>query len=199
MLAKHFSHMFYAPKQSLSDADREPAKWLDIIIHVAVLSLIPTVCTYIASVHIGWNFGVTELFLVPSDKALTISIATFVLLNLGVYAIGYGICWLAQTFNVKPKAVHCVELAVFTSVPLCSWFYRALPGALHKCSGRNAGFNGFGLFTLYRCTYLYAHTGRRGICLLYLGGYTRVGDVGKHDWRLHILHESALDPDKKKQ
>ncbi|MFW2372236.1 MAG: Yip1 family protein [Gammaproteobacteria bacterium] len=118
MLAKHFSHMFYEPKQSLQEADKVPAKLSDIIIHVALLSLIPTVCTYIASVYIGWDFGVKEVFFVSHDKALQIAIATFVILNIGVYALGYGICWLAKTFDVKPSLMHCMELAVFTSVPL---------------------------------------------------------------------------------
>ncbi|MCW8955731.1 MAG: YIP1 family protein [Gammaproteobacteria bacterium] len=118
MLARHFSHMFYEPKKSLRDADKIPAKLSDIIIHVALLSLIPTVCTYIASVYIGWDFGVKEVFLVSHEKALQIAIATFVILNIGVYGLGYGICWLSETFNVKPTLVHCMELAAFTSVPL---------------------------------------------------------------------------------
>lgn len=118
MLAKHFSHMFYAPKQSLQAADRQPARLADIIFHVALLSLIPTVCTYVASVYIGWDFGVKEVFMVSHGKALQIAVATFIMLNIGVYALGYGICWLAQTFDVKPSPVHCMELAAFTSVPL---------------------------------------------------------------------------------
>lgn len=118
MLAKHFSHMFFEPKQSLRDADREPAKITDVIFHVALLSLIPTVCIYVASVYIGWDFGVKEVFLVGPESAAKIAVATFLILNIGVYALGYGICWLAQTFNVKPDPLHCMELAAFTSVPL---------------------------------------------------------------------------------
>lgn len=118
MLAKHFSHMFYEPKQSLKDADKVPAKLSDIVFHVAMLSLIPTVCIYIASVYIGWDFGVKDAFIVSHDKAFQIAIATFVTLNIGVYGLGYGICWLAETFNVKPSMMHCMELAAFTSVPL---------------------------------------------------------------------------------
>ena len=118
MLAKHFSHMFYEPKQSLQNADQVPAKLSDIILHVAMLSLIPTVCIYIASVYIGWDFGVKDAFIVSHDKAFQIAIATFITLNIGVYSLGYGICWLAETFNVKPSMVHCMELAAFTSVPL---------------------------------------------------------------------------------
>ena len=118
MLAKHFSHMFYEPKQCLQNADKVPAKLSDIILHVAMLSLIPTVCIYIASVYIGWDFGVKDAFIVSHDKAFQIAIATFITLNIGVYSLGYGICWLAETFNVKPSMVHCMELAAFTSVPL---------------------------------------------------------------------------------
>ena len=54
MLAKHFSHLIYEPKHSLEDADREPAKPLDIIIHVALLALIPTLCGYYATTTIGY-------------------------------------------------------------------------------------------------------------------------------------------------
>lgn len=32
--------------------------------------------------------------------------------------MGFGIYWLAKTFDVKPDPMRCIELAVFTSVPL---------------------------------------------------------------------------------
>ncbi len=118
MLAKHFSHMFYEPKQSLKDADKEPAKLDDLVIHIALLSLIPAVCTFFASAYIGWDFGVGEPFLVGNEKAVQIAVATFLICNAGVYGLGYGICWLAKTFEVKPDPMHCIELAAFTSVPL---------------------------------------------------------------------------------
>lgn len=118
MLMKHFSHLFYEPKHSLEDADRTPAKPMDIVIHTAMLALIPAICGYIATVHIGWNIGVGEAFTLPAEIAIYISIAAFVGFNIGVYAMGYGICWLAQTFDVRPNPMHCIELALFTSVPL---------------------------------------------------------------------------------
>lgn len=131
MLSRHFSHLFYEPKQSLQDADREPASVFDIMFHIALLSLIPSVCTYIASVHLGWNFGVEDRYFVPADKALNISLATFILLNAGVYGLGYGICWLAKTFDITPSPVHCLELAVFTSLPLFLSGLIALYPVLH--------------------------------------------------------------------
>lgn len=118
MLTRHFSHLIFEPKQSLQDADRQPANLFDIMIHIALLALIPAVCTYVASAYIGWDLGVTDRFFVSPDKALNISLATFILLNAGVYGMGYGICWLAKTFDITPSPVHCLELAVFASLPL---------------------------------------------------------------------------------
>jgi len=131
MLAKHFSHIFYEPKQSLKDADREPAKITDIILHIAFLSLIPTVCGYIATVYIGWDLGIGEHFTMAPDKAIIIALAAFLSLNVGVYAIGYSICWLAKTFDVVPNPLHCTELAVFTSLPLFALGFVALYPVLY--------------------------------------------------------------------
>lgn len=118
MLLKHFSHMLYEPKHSLEEADRQPAKPLDIIIHTAMLALIPAICGYIATVHIGWDIGVGRPFTIEAYKAIYIAIAAFVTFNIGVYAMGFGICWLAKTFETMPNPIHCIELALFTSLPL---------------------------------------------------------------------------------
>lgn len=126
MLAKHFSHLIYEPKHSLEDADRTPAKPLDIIVHVALLALIPTLCGYYATTVIGWDLGAGARFTLPPEQAIYIAIASYVTFNVGVYAMGYGICWLAQTFDVKPNPMHCVELAVFTSVPMFLLGFAAL-------------------------------------------------------------------------
>ena len=118
MLLRHFSHMLYEPKHSLEAADRKPAKALDIIMHTALLALIPTVCGYIATAHTGWDLGAGDPFTIAKDKALLIALAAFFVFNMGVYAMGFGICWLAKTFDVKPNPIHCIELALFSSVPL---------------------------------------------------------------------------------
>ncbi|MCW8935062.1 MAG: YIP1 family protein [Gammaproteobacteria bacterium] len=117
MLFKHFCHV-YKPKECLRDADREPAQITDILLHVAVLSLIPTICVYIATVHIGWDLGIGTLFFMTADKAIIAALAAFLCLNIGVYGLGYAICWFGKTFDLNPKPLHCTELAVFSSLPL---------------------------------------------------------------------------------
>ncbi len=131
MLVKHFSHIFYEPKQSLRDADREPAKITDIMLHVAFLSLIPTVCGYIATVHIGWDLGIGTTFTMAQESAVIVALAAYLALNAGVYALGYAICWLAKTFDVNPNPLHCTELAVFTSLPLFALGFVALYPVLY--------------------------------------------------------------------
>jgi len=131
MLVKHFSHIFYEPKHCLEDADREPAKITDIMLHIAFLSLIPTVCGYIASVHIGWDLGIGTPFFMAQEQAVIIALAAYLSFNIGVYGLGYAICWLAKTFDVHPNALHCTELAVFTSLPLFALGFVALYPVLY--------------------------------------------------------------------
>jgi len=131
MLVKHFSHIFYEPKQSLQDADREPAKITDIMLHVAFLALIPTVCGYIATVHLGWDLGIGTTFTMSQDQAVIVALAMYLSLNVGVYVMGYAICWLAKTFDVNPDPLHCTELAVFTSLPLFALGFVALYPVLY--------------------------------------------------------------------
>ena len=131
MLVKHFSHILYEPKQSLQDADREPAKITDIMLHIAFLSLIPTICGYIATAHLGWDLGIGELYTMPQEQAVIVALAAFFSFNLGVYGLGYAICWLAKTFNVDPNPLHCTELAVFTSLPLFALGFVALYPVLY--------------------------------------------------------------------
>jgi len=117
MLFKHFCHV-YNPKECLQNADREPAQITDILLHVAVLSLIPTVCSYIATVYIGWDLGIGTPFMMAQDKAVIAALFAFFSLNIAVYALGYAICWFSKTFDLKPEPLHCTELAVFSSLPL---------------------------------------------------------------------------------
>ncbi|HED36061.1 MAG TPA: DUF1282 domain-containing protein [Gammaproteobacteria bacterium] len=131
MLAKHFSHIFYEPKQSLEDAARVPAKITDIMLHVAFLSLIPTICAYIATVHIGWDLGIGTPYTMAQEQAVIVALAGYLALNAGVYALGYSICWLAKTFNVEPNPLHCTELAVFASLPLFALGFVALYPVLY--------------------------------------------------------------------
>ena len=130
MLFKHFCHV-YNPKECLQAADRSPAKITDILIHVAMLSLIPTVCGYIATVHIGWDLGIGTLFKMSPDKAVIAALFAFMGLNIGVYALGYAICWFSKTFDLKPDPLHCTELAVFSSLPLFILGFTALYPVLY--------------------------------------------------------------------
>jgi Yip1 domain len=126
MLARHFSHMVLHPKQSLEDADKKPADFVDVAMHIGFLALIPTVCCYIATVYLGWDLGAGDLVMLSSAEAIPLFGGMFVALNASVYILGLGICWLSKTFDVKPDSVHCIELAAFASVPLFATGFAAL-------------------------------------------------------------------------
>jgi hypothetical protein len=131
MLINRITHLAHAPRQTLEEAVKAPASPLEILIHVALLALIPTIFGYIATVHIGWDLGVGERFTLPAATAAYIAIACYVAFNTGVYAMGFAIHWLAQTFDVKPNPVHCLELAILTSVPIFLTGFMALYPVLY--------------------------------------------------------------------
>jgi len=131
MLLKHFSHIFYEPTKSLEDADRDPAKITDIILHVAFLALIPTISVYVASVYIGWDLGIGTPFIMEQNQAVVVALLAYMALNIGVYSFGYAICWFAKTFEIEPDPLHCTELAVFTSLPLFALGFVALYPVLY--------------------------------------------------------------------
>jgi hypothetical protein len=131
MLTTRIAHMLYEPKHCLDDADRAPANPIDIVLHIAFLALIPTVCGYIATVHIGWDIGAGDPYLLSASVAFYIAIAAYIAFNVGVYAMGFAIYWLAQTFDVKPDPLHCIELAILTSVPLFLTGFMALYPVLY--------------------------------------------------------------------
>ena len=126
MLARHFSHMVFHPKQSFEDADKQPADLVDVALHIGILSLIPTICSYIATVYLGWDLGAGDPVFLTSEQAIPLFGGMFLALNASVYILGLGICWLSKTFDVKPDSVHCIELAAFASVPLFATGFAAL-------------------------------------------------------------------------
>jgi len=126
MLIKRFAHLLYEPAHGLEDADKAPATQLDIILHTAVLSLIPTIFGYTATVHFGWDIGVSDPYMLPASTAVYIAIAAYISFNVGVYAMGFAIYWLAQSFDVTPNPLHCIELAILTSIPLFLTGFMAL-------------------------------------------------------------------------
>lgn len=118
MLIKRFAHLLLRQKSRLEETGNAPAAPLELVLHTAALSLIPTLCGYVATAHLGWDIGVSDPFILPAGIALYIALAAFISFNVGVYAMGFAIYWLAQTFEVKPDPLHCIELAILTSAPL---------------------------------------------------------------------------------
>lgn len=118
MLIMRITRLLSKQERSQEATEITPAAPPELVLNTAALSLIPTICGYIATAHIGWDIGVSDPFTLPGGIALYIAIAAFVSFNVGVYAMGFAIYWLAQTFDVKPDPLLCVELAILTSAPL---------------------------------------------------------------------------------
>ncbi|MGL5408577.1 MAG: Yip1 family protein, partial [Shewanella sp.] len=86
--------------------------------HVLVIALIPTICSYIATAHIGWNPGAGDPIFLTSQSALFMSIGMYFGLIGGVLALAYLAYWMAKTFDAHPTFTQALELAAYTATPL---------------------------------------------------------------------------------
>ncbi|ART83509.1 hypothetical protein CBP31_13465 [Oceanisphaera profunda] len=112
--------LYTQPKVQWHTVDRQHESLRYSLIHLAVIALIPTICAYLSTTMIGWNFGTTNStnILLTPQSALAMAISMYVGLIFGVFALAYLIFWMASTFGAKPSFANSIELAAYTATPL---------------------------------------------------------------------------------
>lgn len=86
--------------------------------HIFLLALIPAVSGYFGTTHIGWQIGAGEPIRLTSETALSIAIIYYLVLLIGVFAIGWVIHALGKAYDVVKPLSLCVALAAYTATPL---------------------------------------------------------------------------------
>ncbi len=85
---------------------------------VFILALIPPVCGFIGTTQFGWKIGTTTPIKLTASSALTIAVAYYFAIVIGIFVVGYVIKWMGQTYVKKVSMSESVALAVFVAVPL---------------------------------------------------------------------------------
>jgi hypothetical protein len=85
---------------------------------VFLLALLPPVCGFIGTTQFGWQIGTAAPVKLTVSSALTISVAYYFAIVLGIFIMGYVIKWMGQTYVKSVRLSEAVALAVFVSVPL---------------------------------------------------------------------------------
>ncbi|MGL4612938.1 MAG: Yip1 family protein [Shewanella sp.] len=118
MILDHLLGLYTHPKQEWHAIEKNHESLKSSLSHVLVIALIPTMCSYIATVHIGWNPGAGDPIFLTSQSALFMSIGMYFGLIGGVLALAYLAYWMAKTFDAHPTFTQALELAAYTATPL---------------------------------------------------------------------------------
>ena len=126
MILNHLFGLYSHPKDEWQNIDQKHESIGSSLSHILLIALIPSVCAYIASVHIGWSIGVGDPIRLTTQSAATMSVAMYFALIAGVFALAVLTQWMASTFGANTNFTHALELAAYTATPLFTIGFAAL-------------------------------------------------------------------------
>lgn len=118
MILNHIWGLYAHPKEEWQTIEKRHESLMYSMMHILIVALIPAICGYYAAAHIGWTIGVGDPIKISQSSAQLMSVAMYVALVLGVFALAYLIQWMAKTFDSKPSFIQSLELAAYTSTPM---------------------------------------------------------------------------------
>ena len=88
------------------------------ISHLALVALVPAICSYFSVVYLGWYDAHDQLVTLSSGSGLAMALTLYVALLTGVAALA-GLIWrLAIHFDSWPSFTQSIELASYSATPL---------------------------------------------------------------------------------
>ncbi len=121
MLLNHAFGLFKNPDVEWAEISKEKAPPRRLYVaYVLVLAVIGPICAYISTAHIGWSVGNDRLIKFTEISAIQLSILTYLAILVGVFALGYGVNWMARTYgaNQEPVPSSGVALVSYSCTPL---------------------------------------------------------------------------------
>ena len=126
MILNHLMGLYTHPKQEWQTIEKNHEAIKSSLSHVLLIALIPSICAYFATAHIGWNPGVGEKLFLTSESALLMSVGMYFGLIAGVLVLAYLAYWMGKTFDANPDYTQALELASYTATPLFMVGFAAL-------------------------------------------------------------------------
>lgn len=118
MMLNHLMGLYTHPKKEWQTIEKNHEALKSSLSHVLLIALIPAICAYFATAHIGWNPGAGEALFLTSESAMIMSVGMYFGLIAGVLALAYLAYWMGKTFDADPTYTQAVELAAYTATPL---------------------------------------------------------------------------------
>jgi len=118
MILNHIWGLYAHPKEEWQTIEKRHESLMYSLVHIMVVTLIPAICSYYATAHIGWTIGAGDAIKISESSAMAMATAMYLGLVGGVFALAYLIQWMAKTFDANPDFTQCLELAAYTATPL---------------------------------------------------------------------------------
>lgn len=118
MILGHLFGLYAHPKQEWQTIDKEHEGIQSSLSHILLIALLPPLFAFISSAFIGWRVGVGEPIFLTQSSALVMSIAMYIALIGGVFALAFLTHWMSHTFGSAPSYTQSLELAAYTATPL---------------------------------------------------------------------------------
>jgi hypothetical protein len=118
MILNHIWGLYAHPKEEWHTIEKRHESLMYSLAHILIVALIPAICAYYATAHLGWSVGARDPIKLPEANAMMLAGAIYAGLIAGVFALAYLIQWMAVTFDAKPDFTQALELAAYTATPL---------------------------------------------------------------------------------
>ncbi|KXF81360.1 Yip1 family protein [Enterovibrio coralii] len=118
MILGHLWGLYTHPKEEWKNIYDRHEGTVESLGHAAIMALIPPICAYYSSVHIGWSIGVGDPIFLTEQSAAIIAFAMYFALITGVMALAYLTLWMSRTFGSEPTYTQALELAAYTATPI---------------------------------------------------------------------------------
>ncbi|WP_298769287.1 Yip1 family protein [uncultured Shewanella sp.] len=118
MILNHLMGLYTHPKEEWHAIEKNHESFKSSLSHILLIALIPVICSYIATTHIGWDLGIGQRHFFTVRSAFFISLSMYFGLLAGVFILAYIIFWMAKTFDATPTYTQSLELAAYTATPI---------------------------------------------------------------------------------
>ena len=121
MLLHHIYGLFTHPLDEWQDIERERADNKVLYQgYVAILALIPVICGYIGTVHVGWRIAGGDPHYLTPESGMILCALSYIALLLSIFVLGKLIDWIGKTYGADVDAKHPrgMSLASYAMTPL---------------------------------------------------------------------------------
>ncbi|MBN0989284.1 Yip1 family protein [Amphritea pacifica] len=120
MTLKSMSEIFYHPHLAMQHLRDEKLRGTgEVLVILALLSLIPAVSLFIGTTQLGWSLtpggDAIKLSLI---SALNSAIAFYLAICFALCVMGFAMHWMEKTYGGHASLERCMNLTLYTATPL---------------------------------------------------------------------------------